>query len=217
MSLRWLTWTVVVAGFLVFAILAHEVRVSASAVWRFDRGVAEALKEHADGHPQFVSFAHHATEAGSIPVMTALALVGSLLLWLCGHTRLAVCWLLAAALGSAIDVACKSYFSRARPDATLRDAAVTERNPSYPSGHSMGSVIGYGALAYVCAVLLKRRSAKVFMVAVLMALVLAIGWSRVYLRAHWFSDVMGGYAIGLSWLGLCIALLESRARPLEAS
>jgi undecaprenyl-diphosphatase len=203
-------WTLALAGFVVFGLLAWQVHGDGGTVWDFDREVAQALKEHADAHPRLVGLARDATDAGSVPVMTALALVGSLLLWLCGHSRLAACWLLAAALGSAIDLTCKSFFERPRPDAALRDDAVTERNPSFPSGHSMGSTIGYGSLGYAGAVLLRKRWAKVILALGLLLLVLAIGASRIYLRAHWCSDVAAGFAIGVCWLAVCVSLLRRR-------
>jgi undecaprenyl-diphosphatase len=86
----------------------------------------------------------------------------------------------------------------------LRDPAVQERNASYPSGHAMGSTITYGALAYVGFVLFRKRAAKWTLAIVMALLVLTICWSRVYLRAHWCSDVIGGMAIGMAWLTFCI-------------
>jgi membrane-associated phospholipid phosphatase len=73
----------------------------------------------------------------------------------------------------------------------------------------MGSVIGYGTLAFVGVVLLRRRAAKVALVTVLVLLVLAIGFSRIYLRAHWLSDVAGAFAIGVFCLTLCIVVVQS--------
>ena len=43
-------------------------------------------------------------------------------------------------------------------------------------------------------------------------LIAGIGFSRIYLRAHWFSDVIGGYAAGLCWLCFCLGWLELRRR-----
>src|SRR2546422_3373483 len=84
---------------------------------------------------------------------------------------------------------------------------------SFPSGHAMGSLIGYGMLAYVLAVLwIHRRSAQISVVLGAALLILAIGLSRLYLGVHYFSDVMGGYAAGLLWLSACISGLEVARR-----
>jgi undecaprenyl-diphosphatase len=203
--------TVAVAALLVFLGLAWEVHTSDSAVCRFDRTVAAAMKEHAARHPGLLFVARHLTDAGGVPVMTALAIIGALSLWLCGRHRLATYWLLAAALGCIANVSSKEVFGRHRPDEALRDSAVHERNASFPSGHAMGAAIGYGTLACVGAMLLRRHAAKVALALALALLVLLIGASRIYLRAHWFSDVVGGYAIGMCWLSLCILVLR-RAR-----
>jgi membrane-associated phospholipid phosphatase len=196
----------------VFLGLAWEVRGDDSPVWRIDRAVASAMKEHAADHPAVLQLARDWTDAGGVPVMTALAIVGSLLLWMCGQQRLAACWLLAAALGCVFNMGSKAVFDRMRPGESLRDEAVQERNASFPSGHAMGSMIGYGTLAYAGMVLLRRRAAHVALVTGLTVLVLAIGSSRVYLRAHWLSDVVGGFALGGFWLALCILLLRREPR-----
>jgi membrane-associated phospholipid phosphatase len=171
------------------------------------------MKSHAAEHPGLLRAARDATDAGGVPVMTALAIVGALLLWLCGQQRLAAGWLLAAALGCVLNQGSKALFDRPRPGAALRDEAVTERNASYPSGHAMGSMIGYGTLAWVGVVMLRRRSAKVALVTLLALLVLAIGGSRVYLRAHWLSDVLGGFALGGFWLTVCLVFLSRKSGP----
>jgi undecaprenyl-diphosphatase len=209
MHAKWAGWVISAAGLMVFVGLGWQVHTKDSAVSRFDEEVASAAQQHAKEHPRLLELARETTDAGGVPVMTALAIVGCLLLWLCGQQQLAACWLLAAALGCVVNISSKGLFDRPRPDATLRDDAVHERNASYPSGHAMGSVIGYGSLAYVAVVLLRRRSAKVAMVTLPAVLVLLIGLSRIYLRAHWSSDVIGGFAIGICWLSLCITALSA--------
>ena len=72
----------------------------------------------------------------------------------------------------------------------------------------MGSLIGYGLLAYFLVLLLPRTWQRILAVVVLSALVAAIGFSRIYLGAHYPSDVLGGYAVGGCWLAACISGLE---------
>jgi membrane-associated phospholipid phosphatase len=213
MRTTWIGLTVAIVALGIFLGLALAVRSEDGPVWRMDRSVASAMKEHAGESPGLLRLARNLTDAGGVPVMTALAVVGSLLLWMCGQQRLAACWLLAAALGGVANFGAKAIVDRPRPGEALRDEAVHERNASFPSGHSMGSAIGYGTLAYVGIVLLRRRASKVALTLALVALVLAIGWSRIYLRAHWVSDVVGGYAIGICWLSVCIAALGRKPEP----
>jgi undecaprenyl-diphosphatase len=208
----WIGWTVGAVCLALFLVLALQVGNDDDAVWRFDREVAAAMQTHAADHPGVLEVARSLTDLGGVPVMTALAIVGSVLLWMCGRQRLAAGWLLAAALGSAVNVGTKAVFARPRPGETLRDSSVHERNASFPSGHAMGTVIGYGTLAYAGWVLLRRRSAKVTLTAVVAILVLSIGCTRIYLRAHWCSDVVAGFALGLGWLALCITLLKEDAK-----
>lgn len=105
---------------------------------------------------------------------------------------------------------------------------------SFPSGHAMGSLIGYGMLAYLLVAFSsvgRRHSVAVLVAAFL--LILLIGLSRLYLGVHFLSDVIAGYAAGAVWLVVCItgveiALrqrgltpwevgIESRRRPRNAS
>ncbi len=192
----------------------------------FDKELAVAMKEHADGHHGLLVASRLVTHVGGVPVIVALSLVGAAALWLRGHRLLAAGWVIAAAGGGALNVSTKLLVARDRPGETLgetiRDTAVTERNKSFPSGHSMGSVIGFGMLGYVAVVLLRRPGARAAVVVGLIALVLVIGFSRIYLRAHWFSDVLGGFAIGAFWLVLCITATEvlrlrAKSQPVAAA
>jgi membrane-associated phospholipid phosphatase len=212
-------WALIVSvvTLLVFAGIAWQVHGGKNSLLaQLDREIAEGMREDAEEHPDLLVFFRTVTYAGGVPAMTVLAIVGVGVLLVFQQRRLALLWVVAAALGAGINFCAKTALDRPRPEAPLRDEAVTERNASYPSGHAMGSVIGYGSLAYMIVVLGRRRWAKVLAVAGLTLLVLLIGLSRIVLRAHWYSDVLGGYAIGLCWLSVCILVLGQRepTRPL---
>ena len=69
-------------------------------------------------------------------------------------------------------------------------------------------MVGYGALAFAGLYVLRRRWAKALLIALVAMTLLVIGWTRIYLRAHWCSDVLGGWALGLAWLALCVAIVD---------
>jgi undecaprenyl-diphosphatase len=119
------------------------------------------------------------------------------------------------ATGGLFDLFLKTSFDRARPDKEWRDAAVHETNESFPSGHSMGSMIGLGLLGYTLFLEVKNRRARWAIVIGLSLAILLIGLSRVYLRAHWASDVIGGIVIGLAWLALGVGIMERYRKPLQ--
>ncbi|MDO4670314.1 MAG: phosphatase PAP2 family protein [Aerococcus sp.] len=95
----------------------------------------------------------------------------------------------------------KALVSRPRPDEALR--LVSESGLSFPSGHSMGSVIFFGALAIL---ILKAwqptPKAKRLFIAGTVVLVVLIALSRLYLSVHFFSDVCAGLSLGSTVLYL---------------
>ncbi len=152
------------------------------------------------------------TWLGSVPAMTGLPLFGAVVLLMAGRRLLALVWLFASAGGGILDTVLKVLFERPRP--AFRDPAINTTTLSFPSGHSMGAVVGYGFLAYVLVLALPRAWQRVLAVAVLGLLIVAIGFSRVYLGAHYLSDVLGGLTVGGCWLAVCILGVEVvRRRP----
>lgn len=80
---------------------------------------------------------------------------------------------------------------------------------SFPSGHSLGSFVGYGMLAYVLVRLWAPARRHRTLVATFAAfLIVAVGLSRLYLVVHFFSDVVAGFAVGLVWLTACVSGVE---------
>ncbi|GJM29094.1 MAG: phosphatidylglycerophosphatase B [Cyclobacteriaceae bacterium] len=75
---------------------------------------------------------------------------------------------------------------------------------SFPSGHAMGSFAFYGFLIFLVWAHIKSRPKRIILSIALAGLILLIGFTRVYLGVHYPSDVVAGYAAGLSWLAICI-------------
>ncbi|MEQ8472022.1 MAG: phosphatase PAP2 family protein [Marinoscillum sp.] len=96
----------------------------------------------------------------------------------------------------------KDLFDRQRPSI---DVLVNARLSSFPSGHSMLSVVFYGFMIFLVWRVVENRFIKWLFSLMLILLILTICWSRVYLGAHYASDVLAGMIAGIGWL--CMALL----------
>jgi undecaprenyl-diphosphatase len=108
----------------------------------------------------------------------------------------------------------KEFFSRPRP--ALHDPDLTLRTFSFPSGHSMGSAAVYGAITIVLVRRLRHTVWAPVVVAAATLLVLLIGASRVYLGAHYPTDVVAGWILGLAWLLVCVLVLTIYERGRKA-
>ncbi|HUQ96125.1 MAG TPA: phosphatase PAP2 family protein, partial [Chitinophagaceae bacterium] len=99
----------------------------------------------------------------------------------------------------------KHLFARQRPTNQLLEEAT---NYSFPSGHALMSVTFYGLLAYIVWHSVKNRPAKWTLIVLLILWILLIGISRVYLRRHYYSDVMAGFATGFLWLVISLKVIR---------
>ncbi len=123
--------------------------------------------------------------------------------------------LLAVPGGMLLNVLLKYSFQRARP--VFEEPLVTLATYSFPSGHASGATVFYGVLAawFVCTQPGWSRRAQVVLGAVLMVTLVAL--SRVYLGAHYLSDVLAAMAFGCGWLAVCITGISTLRRSRSAA
>lgn len=100
----------------------------------------------------------------------------------------------------------KHIIQRSRPE-ILR--LIEINGYSFPSGHSMVSMSFYGLIIYICYKNCKTNS-KYITTALLSILILLIGVSRIYLGVHYVSDVLGGFCLGIAWIGVFSIILDLR-------
>jgi undecaprenyl-diphosphatase len=100
-------------------------------------------------------------------------------------------------------IAGKSLIGRTRPP--LVDAVPPyEYSASFPSGHSLNSVVIAGIVAYLIILRLKSPRARIITAILAALFAFTIGLSRVYLGHHWLTDVLAAWALGAAWLALVI-------------
>jgi membrane protein DedA with SNARE-associated domain/membrane-associated phospholipid phosphatase len=197
---------------LVFAAIAQSV-LSQTAIVRFDLDLAEAL--HAGATPAGVAFWMVVTRLGTMSATAAFG-VGVAVWYASRRGWLAFAgWLAALAGSELLAFALKHAIHRERP--IFEVAYATELSFSFPSSHVLGALVGYGMIAYFVVCLTNSRFWRALVIAIAAALVVGVGYSRLYLGLHFFSDVVGGLAAGAVWLTTCITALEVARRKQESA
>ncbi|MEM0961647.1 MAG: phosphatase PAP2 family protein, partial [Bacteroidota bacterium] len=176
----------IVAGAVIaFGVLASLV-FSESSLVRFDAVAHDtlfrALGESRQGGLAVTWFGNNDTLVAFV-VLTAGALALRHRVWL------ALRVLLASGVGGLVSLGLKAVFQRARPV----DPVVVAEGFSFPSGHALASTVFYGMLIYLSWRLATRVSVRLAVAAVSLALIIAVGLSRVYLNVHYLTDVIGGW------------------------
>jgi membrane-associated phospholipid phosphatase len=120
--------------------------------------------------------------------------------------------------GIVLNTLFKFVFARARPH--FIDPIVTLTSYSFPSGHVAGSTLFYG---FVAALLISHTHSLARHIAIVIGallMVILVAASRMYLGAHFFSDVLAAFFESLAWLGLCLVgihLIRAReGTPLQS-
>jgi undecaprenyl-diphosphatase len=113
----------------------------------------------------------------------------------------------------------KNVFERQRPQIPMLSPAL---GLSFPSGHAMSSVTFYGLLIYLILKSSLNLYLKTVIVLLLIITIFFIGLSRIYLRVHYPTDILGGYLAGLMWLIFSIKILSraeafTKARGIKIS
>jgi len=133
-----------------------------------------------------------------------LAAIGLAILFIWRRRWLDLRLLLVAMIGEELfNVLFKLSFHRLRP--AFADPLFSASGYSFPSGHAMASMVFYGLCAYLLIRSSHRWRDRVLIVVSAIALVVVIGYSRIYLGLHYPSDVLGGYSAGLGWLVFAIS------------
>ncbi len=190
---------------LVFAVLLVLVRLQWAPLESADHDAASGLNGLVAGHASAVAVVKTVTWLGSSGVLWTVIGAAAILLAFRRRWRLAVYLLVTGAGVLVLDPVLKSLVGRLRP-VVAHPVAYGQGN-SFPSGHALGSSVCYGALFLVFLPAMRGRRRRVFTVAIV-TLIALIGISRILLGVHYISDVLGGWSLGIAWLGVTAFAFE---------
>lgn len=200
-----LALAITVVGAFLLGVLAVLVR-RVAAIQHLDNSVAAWGYDHRSSDS--TSALQALTNLGNIRIVVGLALLLVVVDFYRCRSRWPFLFLLTVLAGTEVSMlVVKDLVGRLRP--TLNPAAVS-LGPSFPSGHSATAAAFYAAAALVIARQLRGRAQQHLTVAIAVAITVAVAASRVLLDLHWFSDVIGGLAIGWAWFALSAVVFGGR-------
>jgi undecaprenyl-diphosphatase len=207
-------WTLIAlvsaVALLVFADVGED--VAERSTTHVDHAVSAWFVGHQN--PVLYKIALVTTWIGSPEVMVLLAIAAGV--WFYGRTgrRKAGVVVAAPAVGGLLSGIIKILYGRARPVGAV---LLNERTYSFPSGHAATSAAVVVTLCYVCA--RERMISWPAAIVIGGSVPLVVGLSRLYLNVHWFTDVVGGWTVGLFVAAMSAALYEwlRRTAPPAAS
>jgi membrane-associated phospholipid phosphatase len=197
---------------MIFAVLLDSVREHDVLVTR-DQAVANWF--HGNGTDFGDRVFVIVSAIGSPVTMAVLFALAVLYLWRARQRTLLVAWVLSYVGGTVLDGLIKDIVRRPRPEFATKFLHYSSW--SFPSGHSMGSLIGFAMLAYTIIRVgkIENMIARVSIWAGAIVLIVLVGYSRIYLGVHYLSDVAAGYTLGVLWLAVCFTGLQMVNRRAE--
>ena len=168
----------------------------------------------AQAQPALTTTAHAISFCGSVGFLAAVSVAFAV--YFC--VRRAWNRLLELALtmlgGSLLNILLKHFFQRQRP--VMENPLVTLSSYGFPSGHTMGATLLYGLLALIAARFIRTTSRRIAVGMLAVVAIALIGVTRIYLGAHYLTDVLAAIAAGSAWLAVCWTTAETFRKRKEA-
>jgi membrane-associated phospholipid phosphatase len=182
-----------------FVVIAKDV-VTGAQITVIDVRFSAWLEAHPV--PLVVLLMRLVSELHSNWVIGIMTLALSAYWWIKGLRYRVLVFMSAAFGGMLLNEILKLLFLRPRPQ--FDHPYLTLTTHSFPSGHTMMATVFYGALAWVIWSRSNKWRWRFLAVAIPLIMMPLVGFSRVYLGAHYLSDVLGAMAEGAAWLTCCL-------------
>ena len=184
----------------------------------FDHTVLLAFR--VPGHPQLLAgprwlqeCARDVTALGGFTVLTLVSVLAVVILAMKRRGLQAIIFAATVLTGQFLSALVKTISDRPRPDIVAHFDLVY--SSSFPSGHSTMAPVVYLTLAVILGAGEPRRDVRALFFACAVALIIAVGVSRIYLGVHWPTDVLAGWALGAAIALIAMIALRLTAQKLH--
>jgi len=189
-----------IAGMLFLAFICLAILVNKNYLFKIDSQTIRVVNSiRSIGLNYFVKVF---TYLGSVIILVPVAII---LFFVIKGKREKIFVISTFTLAAALSTAMKYLVARNRPDGI---AIIEEIGYSFPSAHTVLSLVVYGMVIYMMLKFMKNKPLKIILSIILAILVIAVALSRVYLGVHFMTDIFGGWILGFFVLVLCITCYE---------
>ena len=200
-------WILIIGTITIFAIVAWmSTYILANDPPPWDVRVTQSLQ--ANGEIWLPYLMALVSLVGYAPWGLILVIVTGLVLWCLVNLRTGIYFMIIGAAQGVINMLLKNVIMRPRPSEPLARVMLPAEGYSFPSGHVMFYVVCFGLLIYLILLYSNPSTRRNIGIAILIIHILLVGVSRIYLGAHWLSDVIAAYLIGAILLAWPIAVYE---------
>ena len=162
---------------------------------------------HAQASPELTPAVRVVSWFGSVAALTIVSTLCALFFLVRRGWNRLVALMLTMMGGGLLNVMLKHFFQRQRP--VFDNPLVTISSFGFPSGHTMGATLLYGLLALIALRFVKQMWLRALICAGTILFIALIGLTRIYLGAHYLTDVLAAVAIGSAWLAFAWATAET--------
>jgi undecaprenyl-diphosphatase len=190
--------------FLAIAFVVLGAEVNEEDTTAFDNQILLAFRDEGGipiGPTWLVQVIADLSALGSAVIATAVVIIATAFLALSHRPRHAIMMALCGMGAPAVMEVLKQFHERPRPSVIIPvDPTI---GLSFPSGHTLAATAIYLTLGVLIASAADQRRIKIFVMAIAVLLAFVVGFTRVYLGAHYPTDVVGGWMVGLAWALFC--------------
>ncbi len=148
------------------------------------------------------------THLGSFYTLAVLAIIGVVLIWfVMKNKRMSAFYAGTFAIVCISNFVIKQIVRRVRPEHLM---IIAETGFSFPSGHAMMTLAFFALVIHFVWKTLKNKPLKIALISLFSVIILAMGFSRIYLGVHYLSDILAGFLISFAMVVVCLIIYNTK-------